>query len=175
MEKYRPLVKLQFRTMQLKHPGLRDPRLRRRFDSSDLVQEAFLKAHKNREKFKGVTEAQFVMWLKRIAENVMRDECRKGRAKKRDVGREEDVEQVVSESSGQPTPDQRLEQREIEEQLRAALKQLPDDQQDAFILRHVQGLPLKDAAEQMRRTEKAVSHLVSRARRALRNIIDSNQ
>jgi RNA polymerase sigma-70 factor (ECF subfamily) len=177
-EKYRLLLKLQVRTMQL------DPRLRRRFDSSDLVQEAFLKAHLHREKFEGVTEAQFVKWLKRIVENVVRDKCREHKAVKRDVRREQDLQQVVSESSvrlekivaiGQAPPGQRLEQHERELRLAAALEQLPEDQRDAIILRHLHDLSLEQAAEQMNRSEKAVSHLVYRGRRTLRKILDANQ
>jgi RNA polymerase sigma-70 factor, ECF subfamily len=177
-EKYRLLLKLQVRTMQL------DPRLRRRFDSSDLVQEAYLKAHLNREKFEGNTEAQFVKWLKRIVENVVKDKCREHKAVKRDIRREQDLQRVVSESSvrlekmvaaEKAAPGQRLEQHERELQLAAALEQLPEDQRDAIILRHVHGLSLDQAAEQMGRSEKAVSDLVARARRTLCKILDMNQ
>jgi RNA polymerase sigma-70 factor (ECF subfamily) len=172
-EKYRLLMKLQVRTMQL------DPRLRRRFDSSDLVQEAILKAHKNREEFEGITEAQFVNWLKRIVENVVKDKCREHKADKRDVRREQYPEQVVSDSSvllekivgiGQTTPGQRLE----EDKLAAAVEQLPEDQRDAIILRLVHGLPLDEVASQMKRSEKAVSQLVYRGRRTLRKILEIN-
>jgi len=175
LEKYRLLLKLQVRTMQL------DLRLRRRFDSSDLVQEAFLKAHQNRNQFDGRTEAQFVRWLKRIVENVVRDKCREHKAAKRDIWREQDIQQVISESTvrlekfvavGQATPSQLLEQYEREKQVAAALEQLPEDQRDAFILRHVHGLTLKQAAEQMSRSEKAISQLVSRARRTLGKTLD---
>lgn len=178
LEKYRLLVKQRVRAMQL------DPRLRRRFDSSDLVQDVFLKAAKNRDQSEGTTEEQLVNRLKQIVERVVIDKCREHKARKRDVRREKDLEQIVSESSvrleklvaaRQPTPSQCLERIEIERQLAAALEQLPDDQRDAFILRDVHGLPLEQAAEQMGRTEKAVSHLVYRARRALRKTLDANQ
>jgi RNA polymerase sigma-70 factor (ECF subfamily) len=160
-----------------------DPRLRRRFDSSDLVQESLLRAHQNRNQFDGNSEAQFVQWLKRIIENVVRDKCREHKAAKRDVRREQDPQEIVSESSlrlekyvaiGQATPGQKLELHERELQLAAALDQLPEDQRDAIILRHVHGLTLEEAAEQMRRSEKAVSQLVSRARRTLGKILDVN-
>jgi RNA polymerase sigma-70 factor (ECF subfamily) len=171
-------MKLQVRAMQL------DPRLRRRFDSSDLVHEAFAKAHEKQKKFKGTTEAQFVKWLKRIVENAVWDKYREHTAAKRDIRREEDLQQVVSESSvrlekfvaaGEATPGQLLDQHERELEVAAALEQLPDDQRDAIILRHVHGLSLDQAAAQMGRSEKAVSHLVSRARKRLREILDLNQ
>src|SRR5262249_59634021 len=50
LERYRPLLRLQVRQFQL------DPRLHRRFDSSDLVQETLLRAHAGRNRFRGTTE-----------------------------------------------------------------------------------------------------------------------
>jgi RNA polymerase sigma-70 factor (ECF subfamily) len=177
LENYRALLKLQVRTVQL------DPRLRRRFDSSDLVQDAFLKAEENRQQFKGSTEGQFVKWLKCIVSNVVRDKWRKDTAGRRDVRREQDLEQVVAESSVRlekllPTgqsPLERLVQIERELEVAAALEKLPEDQRDAVILRHVHGLSIEQAAEQMSRSEKAVSQLVYRARRTLRKTLDLNQ
>ena len=49
LERYRPLLKLQTRQMEL------DPRLQRRFDGSDVVQEALLKAHVKLDQFRGRT------------------------------------------------------------------------------------------------------------------------
>jgi RNA polymerase sigma-70 factor (ECF subfamily) len=148
-----------------------------------LVQDVFLKAEKNRRQFKGSTEGQFVKWLKCIVSNVVTDKCREHKAGRRDVRREQDIEQVVAESSvrlekmlaTRESPHERLEQIERELQLSAALEQLPEDQRDAVILRHVHGLSIEQAAEQMGRSEKAVSHLVYRARRTLRRILDPNQ
>ena len=65
LERYRPLLRLQARRLEL------DLRLRRRFDSSDLVQETMLKAHEGLDKFKGATEAELIVWLQEILGNVI--------------------------------------------------------------------------------------------------------
>ena len=43
-----------------------DRRLQGKVDASDLVQEAFLKAHGNFGQFRGATEGQLISWLRRI-------------------------------------------------------------------------------------------------------------
>jgi len=53
-ERHRALLRLRARHLQL------DPRLRRRFDESDLVQETLLRAHANRDQCRGETEGERV-------------------------------------------------------------------------------------------------------------------
>ena len=64
LERYRPLLHLLVRRLEL------DPRLQRRFDSSDLVQETLLKAHAHLDRFRGQSEAQLVKWLHQILEHT---------------------------------------------------------------------------------------------------------
>jgi hypothetical protein len=56
--RYRALLHLHARQVQ------RDPRLGRRFDASDVVQEALLRGHANLGQFRGSTEAELVGWRK---------------------------------------------------------------------------------------------------------------
>src|SRR5713101_4544648 len=93
LEGYGKLLHLLVRRMNL------DPRMRRRFDSSDLVQETFVKAYANRDQFKGQTEAEFVKWLQEILTHVVIDEIRKNRAKNRDVAAERYLQEVLAQSS----------------------------------------------------------------------------
>src|SRR5713226_5208632 len=79
LERYRPLLRLRARQLHL------DPRLKRRFDSSDLVQETLLKAHKNLHQFRGTTEAELVKWLQEILANALADQVRKATTGKRNV------------------------------------------------------------------------------------------
>ena len=41
-------------------------RLQGKVDAADVVQETFLKAHRDFEQFRGTTEAEFVAWLRQI-------------------------------------------------------------------------------------------------------------
>src|SRR5262249_13049323 len=126
LDRYRPLLRLQVRQMQL------DPRLRRRFDSSDLVQETLLRAHGNLDGFRGHDEAELVKWLQEILSNVVTDEVRKARARKRDLALEQSLEAVMSESSArleaylassQTSPSQQAERQELLLALAAAIDQ----------------------------------------------------
>src|SRR5262249_61076458 len=51
--------------------------LRGQFDTSDLVQQTLLKAHENRDQFRGTTDAERAAWLRAILANQVRDAYRK--------------------------------------------------------------------------------------------------
>src|SRR5262245_21596433 len=93
LERFRPLLRLQVRQMQL------DPRLQKRFDSSDLVQATFQRALENLANFRGGSEGELVQWLHEILGSTVVDEIRKARAQKRDVTLERSLQAVVAESS----------------------------------------------------------------------------
>jgi RNA polymerase sigma-70 factor (ECF subfamily) len=173
-ERYRDLLCMLARQIQL------DPRLRRRFDSSDLVQETLLKATQNLEQFQGGTEAELVKWLQEIMQNALADALRRARAQKRDVAREEALAVVVNDSSARlqnwlaapdSSPSQRAEREEQLLRVAAALAQLPEDQRDVVILRDSLDTPIRTIAEQLGRTEKAVAGLLLRGRRKLRDLL----
>src|SRR5262249_7393093 len=131
LERYRCLLRLRVRQVQL------SPRLKRRFDSSDVVQEALLKAHDRRATFRGTTEAELVKWLQEILDNTLADEARKARAQKRDVALEQSLEVVLEESSAQwdayltdnrLLPSHQIERQEMWLRISGALDKLPQDQ-----------------------------------------------
>src|SRR4051812_22205488 len=63
--------------------------VRPKTDASDIVQEALLKAHRGRDQFRGGSEGEFKVWLRRILANVMTDARRRWGAGKRDAALEE--------------------------------------------------------------------------------------
>jgi RNA polymerase sigma-70 factor (ECF subfamily) len=173
-ERYRDLLCMLARQIQL------DPRLRRRFDTSDLVQETLLKATENLEQFRGGTEAELVKWLEEILQNALADAIRRARAQKRDVAREEALAVVVNDSSirlrnwlasPDSSPSQRAQREEQLLHVAAALAKLPEDQRDVIILRDSLDTPIRAIAEQLGRTEKAIAGLLLRGRRKLRDLL----
>jgi RNA polymerase sigma-70 factor (ECF subfamily) len=174
LERYRPLLRLQLRQMQL------DPRLQRRFDASDLVQEALLRAHQSLLDFRGDSEAALVKWLEQILANVLTDAVRRERAQKRDVALEQSLDAALEESSarladylagGDVSPVEQAERQEELLRLAAAMDRLPDDYRDVIIQRDLMDVPIAAIAERMGRTGKAVAGLLVRARRKLRELL----
>jgi RNA polymerase sigma-70 factor (ECF subfamily) len=174
LERYRPLLKLQARQVEL------DGRLQRRFDGSDVVQEALLKAHASLGQFRGRTEAELVKWLHEILASTLVDEVRKAYAQKRDLALERSLQAAVGESSARleayladqnPTPAAQAERQELLVRIAQALDELPGDQRDVVLLRDVQGRSVADIAEQLGRTEKSVAGLLLRGRGRLRQLL----
>jgi RNA polymerase sigma-70 factor (ECF subfamily) len=177
-ERYRALLRLQARQMQL------DPRLRPRFDASDLAQDAVVKALEARSQFRGQSEAEYVRWLQQILANVAVDRVRRERAQKCDPALERSIHAAVAESSvrwenlladHRTPPDREAERGELLLRLAEAIEQLPDDQREVVICRHLMGLPVAEIAEQLGRSEKAVASLLLRGRRKLRELLPDYQ
>jgi RNA polymerase sigma-70 factor (ECF subfamily) len=173
-ERYRDLLCILARQIQM------DPRLRRRFDASDLVQETLLKATENLEQFRGGSEAELVKWLQGILQNALADAMRRARAQKRDVGQEEALAAVMNDSSARlqnwlvapgSSPSQRAEREEQLLRVAAALAKLPEDQRDVVLLRDSLGTPVRTIAEQLGRSEKAIAGLLLRGRCKLRDLL----
>lgn len=174
LDRYRSLLQVQARQVQL------DPRLRRRFDASDMVQEALLKAHENLAGFRGQTEAELLKWLYEILANTLVDEVRKAHAQKRDVALEQSLHGAVAQSSAcleayvadrQATPHAQAVRQERLVQIARALEQLPDDQRDVVLLRDLQGHSVAEIAQRLDRTEKSVAGLLLRGRARLRQLL----
>jgi RNA polymerase sigma-70 factor (ECF subfamily) len=154
--------------------------LRRRFDVSDLVQDALLKAHQNLGRFQGLTEAELVKWLQEVLANAAIDRVRRETAGKRDVALERSLQDAVAGSSArletflvadQPSPSEQVERQERLLKIAAAIDQLPEDQQDVVILRDLMDASVRQIAEQLGRTEKSVAGLLLRGRGKLRALL----
>jgi RNA polymerase sigma-70 factor (ECF subfamily) len=177
-ERYRALLRLQARQMQL------DPRLRRRFDASDLVQDALLKACEELPRCRARTEGQFVCWLQEVLTNAALDRIRRETAQKRDPALERSIHDAAARSSAcwgkvlgdrQAPPDREAERRELLVWVAEALDRLPEDQRDVVICRDVMGLAVAEIAGLLGRSEKSVAGLLLRGRRRLRELLPDYQ
>src|SRR3954469_20742195 len=74
------------------------PRHRARLDPSDIVQQTLLNAHQNQSQFRGITEAEWMAWLRQILANHIADAVRGLARAKRDVKRERSLDQDVNDS-----------------------------------------------------------------------------
>src|SRR5262249_3923717 len=127
-------------------------RLRGKADPSDLVQETFLKAHRDFGRFRGASEAELVAWLRQIRAAKLAGRAPRHRGtRRRDVRLEQRLALELEQSSRaldggllaeQSTPSERAARREQAVLLADALAQLPEHYREVIILHHLEGLSL---------------------------------
>ena len=150
--------------------------VQRKVSILDVLQEAYAVAHERLEDFEDRGQGAFGAWLAQIAEYKAREAVRHYRgAAKRDAGREvsrggrPDTAQLRG--TGR-TPSQVLSAREEVDQVRQAMKQLPDDYRQVLQLVQLDHLALKEAAVLMSRSYEATKKLYGRAVAALARELD---
>jgi RNA polymerase sigma-70 factor (ECF subfamily) len=157
--------------------------LRAKVDSSDLVQQTLLDAHRGLENFRGTSEAEWLGWLRRIVVHNAADFVRRYHGvEKRCAGREVPLASPDDSRAGAPhpssdgeTPSQFLMQQELHLQVADAVARLPEDYQEVVILRNLQQLPFDEVAQRMGRSRPAVQMLWMRAIRNLQELLGSDE
>lgn len=147
-------------------------RLKARFDSSDVVQNTLLDAFRDFPNFNGSGEAELLAWLRKMLACNLADLVREHHAEKRDVDRQVELNDSLSQSS------QRLERllpqdrnqlrgfnsrQEVVVMLADTLAQLPKDYREVIVMRHLQKASFEEIAQKMGRTSGAVRMLWTRA------------
>jgi RNA polymerase sigma-70 factor (ECF subfamily) len=174
LERYRPLLRLRVRQLQL------DPRLKRLWDSSDIVHDVYCRALEKHDQFRGESDGELVRWLQRILDNIVKDKIRAAHADKCDIDRVQPMEAAVTESSlrldgflvaDQSSPSERVERAELLVRVAGALDQLPAVQRDVIIYHHLHGVPVAEIAGQMGKTESAVAMLLYRGMCRIRELL----
>jgi RNA polymerase sigma-70 factor (ECF subfamily) len=137
------------------------------WDAADVAQEAFIKAFKNLDSFKG--EARFGTWLHRIAVNAAYDHLRRRKSEPMDA-------QIMDDLSGPAGPASVLGTGRngidpamdgLSEPLRAALMGLDEGFRFAVVLCDLLGFPYVEAAEILGVQEGTIKSRIFRAREAL--------
>jgi RNA polymerase sigma-70 factor (ECF subfamily) len=156
--------------------------LRGKVDVSGVVQQTLWEAHQRLRQNLPACEAELAAVLRQLLTNNLVDEARKAFAGKRDVRRERSFDHasireqlqasstalealLAAEESG---VSDRLSRQEELLRLSTALEGLPEAQRQAVELHYLQGLPLKDLAQQMGRSKPSVAGLLQRGLAALR-------
>lgn len=125
-------------------------------DAKDISQEAFVNAFRSLRRFRG--KARFSTWFYRIVINECKDAQRRRFRQPAIAARVHPVEpedsgaeaglfiDVPDDSAG---PGDWAQNRELSRQLSVAIRSLPMTQQTVFLLHHVHGYSLEEAAEVM--------------------------
>jgi RNA polymerase sigma-70 factor (ECF subfamily) len=148
-------------------------RLQGKVDPSDLVQETFLKAHRDFGQFRGGTEGQLVGWLRQILALTVAYQVRHYcGTQRRDVRLERELAAELDQSSlvldralvaPGSSPSEQAARREQAVLLADALERLPEDYRSAIVLHHLEGLSFPEVARRMGRTLASVEKLWIRA------------
>jgi RNA polymerase sigma-70 factor (ECF subfamily) len=114
-----------------------------RAEAEDVVQETLLRAWRGLGGFRG--RSSFFTWLYRIAVNEAKRSLEKGARRPELIDLADD--QVQGRSSPSDGPARRAEHRELLAALDAALLALPLDHRTAVVLRDIEGLSTREAAD----------------------------
>ncbi len=150
------------------------PGLQRRLDLSDLVQQTLLKAHKNRDQFRGGDcEEQWRGWLRAILKNELLQavsDITPGRDSVYESSR------ILDEfiAAGHSSPSERVLRIEQMERLATALGRLLEDERTAVELKYLHGCSVKSISQHMGRTGDAVGGLLKRGMRKLRRLLQES-
>ncbi len=131
-------------------------------DAEEVSQDVFTKVWRSAAGFKA--ESQVTTWLYRITVNTSLTALKK-RQKRKMFG-------MIHSGHDPPDfhhPEAKMEEREENKALFAAIYGLPDRQKTAFVLSYVEELPRQQVADVMGLSLKAIEGLLMRAKKSLRN------
>lgn len=159
-----------------------DPRLKRRIDPSDVVQETLAEADRRLSDYARRRPLPFYAWLRQMAwEKLVHLHRRHVRARKRSVLREEPSPIALPDESAAQlaerlaarcsSPSGRLRAAEEQERLHAALAQLAEADREVLVLRYLEDLSTKEIAAVLGLGESAVKMRQLRAIQRLRDIL----
>jgi RNA polymerase sigma-70 factor, ECF subfamily len=131
--------------------------LRDASDAQDAAQDTFLKAYKGLKDFR--PDAALSTWLYRIAVNTCLDHRKKFR---HDPLHGEEVS--VDLPSPDPSPEGSYHAKRNTEDLRAALRKLPEKLRSAIVLREIEGLSYDEIASVLDISIGTVKSRIARAR-----------
>ena len=155
-----------------------DARLQGKLDPSDVVQQTLVKAHQNREQFRGQSGPELAAWLRRILANTLIDAARKYQ---KEVVLERSLAERMDDSSArleaflaaenEPSPSDHAVRHEKMLQLSDALMELPEDQRSAVELRYLRGLSVGEIAAVLNKSGASTAGLLRRGLEKLRALL----
>ena len=150
--------------------------LRHPDDALDVVQDAFIKAHKYLDKFEG--NSSFYTWLYRIVMNLAIDHLRKHRRVKPVELDEQRLEDSVGDDELLPrmlgsNPGRALMDKEIRARIDEALAELSDNHRAVLVMRELEGMSYEEMAQAMGCSKGTIMSRLFHARKNMqRRLVD---
>jgi RNA polymerase sigma-70 factor (ECF subfamily) len=159
-----------------------DPRLATRLDPSDIVQDALGEAHRRLPDFAAQRPIPFYPWLRRIAwDRLLQMRRHHLYAKRRSVMREDALplsgksEILLAERlAAASSPSEQLVRREMNQRVRRAIVELPENDREVIILKHLEELSFQEAAAVLEIGAAAVYSRYYRAIQRLHRLLNED-
>jgi RNA polymerase sigma-70 factor (ECF subfamily) len=139
-----------------------------REDAEDVTQEAFLKAYRSLDSFRG--DSKFSVWLYRIVSNLCLDLLRSRQCKPAQSLTVEDDDGEIGEleiSDEHFSPEKLLDRKLTRESVQRGLAALPDDARQILLLRELQGFSYEEIGRILSLESGTVKSRIFRARKRL--------
>jgi RNA polymerase sigma-70 factor, ECF subfamily len=136
--------------------------LRSREEAEEVVTDTFLRVFRFAAELRG--GGSFESWLLRIARNLCLDRLRRPRVLTLPL-------EALGEVGNLLTPPDQIDRTALRYLVEQALDRVPEEYRVALVLRDLQGLSAREAAEVTGKSEPAFRSLHQRARRALRDAL----
>jgi RNA polymerase sigma-70 factor (ECF subfamily) len=142
--------------------------LRHQDDALDVVQDAFIKAHKYLDKFEG--NSSFYTWLYRIVMNLAIDHLRKHRRAKPVELDEQHLEGALGDDALLPkflggNPGRALLDKEIRARIDQALGELSENHRAVLVMRELEGMSYEEMAQAMNCSKGTIMSRLFHARK----------
>ncbi|MHB9031897.1 MAG: RNA polymerase sigma factor [Anaerolineae bacterium] len=142
--------------------------------ATDATQEAFIRCYRSLDQFRG---GMFRAWLLRIVTNCCYDQLRAHQRRPTtpidDLVEDEEHSDILRDDS--QTPEELLEQRELNAFLQTSLDILPADQRVIVVMSDVEGLSYEEIATALSLALGTVKSRLNRARAKLRDYLLANK
>ena len=142
------------------------------WEAEDLAQRVFIQVHRSAKRYKPT--AKFTTWLFTITRNTILNEHRR---RNRHPSESLDALQEPRESEGvgwqpadtsTPDPSQDVIERELQDKIAEAVRDLPEQQRTAVVLCRYEGLSYEEIADVLGCSVSATKSLLHRARLTLK-------
>lgn len=138
-------------------------------DAADITQEVFIRTWKHLSRFD--TDRPLYPWLYQITKNLYLNRLRKGQSDPVGVNTDNlPARGTESDLSGSPETD--LLKRETEQQIWAALREMPEKQREIILLKHFDGCSYTEIAEILEIPKGTVMSRLYNARKNLKKLLE---
>lgn len=142
-------------------------------EAEDIAQEVFIEVYRSIENFRA--ESALSTWIYRIATTKSLEVIRKRKTQKRFAfisSLFSKNNELIHQSTDFEHPGVVAENKELAQNLFAAIGKLTDNQRIAYTLVNVEGLSYQETAEAMEITKSSVESLIFRAKGNLKNLLE---